>query len=488
MRNDVVLGLRSGITRSEEFGITTDQVPFGISVADRRRHLYIIGKTGSGKSTLLRTMLVQDFEAGRGVMLLDPHGDLAEELLNYIPPWRTGDVIYVNPSELSYSVGLNLLEHVPPDDRPLVAASVVATFKHIWRDSWGPRLEYVLYNTVAALLDFPPSRGGISLLGVPRMFTDPDYRDRIVGEIRDPRTRAFWTEEFAAYSPATAAEVVSPVQNKIGTLLAMPAIRHMLGQPRSTLRIDEAMDDGRIIVCNLSKGRLGEAGANLLGSVLVTAVQLAAMRRVHVPEGERTDFVLCLDEFQNFTTDTFASILSEARKYHLGLVISHQFLDQLDPHVRAAVFGNAGTLIAFQLGHDDAAELEGEFAPYSVEALTSLGRGEICVRTVKGGMTAQPFLGKTIRDIGWCYGDRDKVVRQSNRRWAMRREVIEDKLARWSMKKTVPVVAKQPRITRPPMIVNIEHFHQAEPEAPLDAAVLAVKTQVKRVGKNATNS
>ena len=222
---DIVIGMRDGVAADEAGGFTTTRVPFGISVADRRRHLYLLGKTGSGKSTLLRTLIVQDIEAGRGLMLLDPHGDLAEELLDLIPPRRTADVIYIAPADLAYPIGFNVLEQVPPDDRPLVAASVVATFKHLWRDSWGPRLEYVLYQTVAALLDYPPSRGGVSLLGVPRMFTDPDYRDRIVNEIQDPRVRAFWTEEFAGYSKQFATEIVAPIQNKIGQLLAAPAVR-----------------------------------------------------------------------------------------------------------------------------------------------------------------------------------------------------------------------------------------------------------------------
>ena len=405
--------------------------PFGLSVEDRRRHLYVIGKTGSGKSTLLRNLIVQDIEAGRGLLLLDPHGDLAEELLDYVPPRRGADVIYVAPADLSHPVGFNLLERVEPDDRPLVAANVVATFKHLWRDRWGPRLEYVLYNTIAALLDYPPSCGGVSLLGVPRMFTDRDYRGRIVREIRDARVRAFWEEEFAGYSAQFAAEVMSPIQNKVGAVLAAPAVRNILGQATSTLRIGTAMDERRIIIANLSKGRLGEAACNLIGSLLVTAVQLAAMRRASVPEGERVDFAAYLDEFHNFTTDAFASILSEARKYRLSLVIGHQFLDQIALPVRAAVFGNVGTLVSFAVGHTDAEELSGEFDPYGNEILTGLYRGEVCVRTISGGETGQPFIGMTFRDVGWNYGSRENVREQSRRRYGRRREIVEAKIARW---------------------------------------------------------
>ena len=421
---DLVIGEREGWGSRQSFGL---------SIADRRRHVYVIGKTGTGKSTLLRNLIIQDIEQGGGLMPLDPHGDLAEELLDYIPPRRTHDVIYVAPADLSHPVGFNLLEQVPPDDRPLVAASIVATFKHLWRDSWGYRLEYVLYNTIAALLDFPSSRGGVSLLGVPRMFTDREYRERVVREIQDPRTRAFWTQEFESYPERFAAEVVSPIQNKVGALLVAPAVRNMLGQATSTLHIAEAMDRRRIVICNLSKGRLGEASTNLVGSLLVTAVQLAAMRRATILENERIEFTCYLDEFHNFTTDAFASILAEARKYHISIVAGHQYLAQVSESVRAAVFGNVGTLISFQVGHDDAEELTGEFDPYGIDTLTMLSRGEVCVRTVSGGETGQPFLGRTIAEPGWHYADRrEAVLEQSRRRYGRRREVVEGKIGRWS--------------------------------------------------------
>jgi energy-coupling factor transporter ATP-binding protein EcfA2 len=438
---DVVIGMRSGMAADPVDGIVSAKVPFGITVADRRRHVYVIGKTGSGKSTLLRNMAAQDIAAGRGLMLLDPHGDLADELLDYIPGWCIEDVIYLDPANLAYPIGFNLLERVAPDDRPLVAASVVATFKHLWRDSWGPRLEYVLYNTVAALLDYPASRGGVSLLGVPRMFTDLDYRKRVVREIRDQRVRAFWTDEFAAYSPATAAEVVSPIQNKVGAVLAAPAMRNMLGQATGTLKIAEAMDERRIIIANLAKGRLGEAACNLLGSLLVTAVQLAAMRRTTIPEEERVDFVCYLDEFHNFTTDAFAALLAEARKYRLAIVAGHQYLSQISQPVHDAVFGNVGTLVSFQLGHDDAEEIAGEFAPYSPDRLTDLYRGEVCVRTIAGGMTSAPFFGSTIAETGWSYRSRAKVIDQSRQRWGRRREEVEAKLVRWDTRSSLAVVA-----------------------------------------------
>jgi energy-coupling factor transporter ATP-binding protein EcfA2 len=461
---DLILGTRDGVAHHPERGPVSVKVPFGISVADRRRHLYVLGKSGSGKSTLLRNLAAQDIAAGRGLMLLDPHGDLAEELLDYIPSHRIEDVIYLDPADLAWPIGFNLLERVAPDDRPLVAASVVATFKHLWRDSWGPRLEYVLYNTVAALLDYPASRGGVSLLGVPRVFTDLDYRERVVREIRDERVRAFWAEEFAAYTPSTVAEVVSPIQNKVGAVLAAPAVRNMVGQATSTLKIGEAMDERRIIIANLAKGRLGETACNLLGSLLVTAVQMAAMRRTAIPEEERVDFVAYLDEFHNFTTDAFAAMLAEARKYRLGITAANQYLRQITPEVRAAVFGNVGTLVSFQLGHDDAEEIAGEFAPYRAERLTELSRGEVCVRTVAGGMTAPPFHGSTIAEVGWGYRNRDKVLAQSRQRWGRRREEVEAKLTRWGARPETPPAPKRTRERRPSMVVNIENFYGGEAE------------------------
>jgi hypothetical protein len=405
--------------------------PFGISVADRRSHIAIFGKTGSGKTTLLRSLLVQDIEAGRGCMLLDPHGDLADELLDHIPPWRTEDLIYFSPADLSHPIGLNLLERVPADDRPLVASSVVSTFKHLWADSWGPRLEYILYNTVAALLDFPKSRGGMSLLAVPRMLSDSEYRLRVTRHIQDARVRAFWEQEFARFSPQLTAEAVSPIQNKVGALLSAPAVRNVLGQATSTLRLGKAMDEQRIIICNLAKGRIGEDKANLLGSMLVTGVQLAAMARASVPEHERIDFVCYLDEFHNFATTSFASILSEGRKYGLALVTANQFLAQVDPRILAALFGNVGTLVSFQVGHTDAEELAPEFSPYSREILGDLRRGEVCVRTLRNGEPGAPFLGRTWQIAGKGYENRRNLIQQSRRRYGRRRQEVELALTEW---------------------------------------------------------
>src|SRR5882724_1205919 len=345
--------------------------PFGISAEDQRHHIYIIGKTGSGKSTLLRNLIIQHIALGHGVGLIDPHGDLAEELLNHIPPKRADHLVYFNPGDLEFPIGLNVIGNVAPDERHLVASGIVSAFKGIWRDSWGPRLEYILYNAVAALLDCPNT----SLLGVNRMLIDDNYRAWVIRQIKDPFIKAFWSEEYAGYDERFKREAIAPIQNKLGQFLLNPVIRNILGQFKTKVSIPFIMGHSRIFIANLSKGQLGEDKANLLGSLLATQFQLAALARSKRPEAERRDFYLVIDEFQNFSTDAFASILAEARKYRLCLTLSHQYINQLSLPVRQAVFGNVGTLIAFRVGYSDAELLEKEFGKtFSVNVMTDLDR------------------------------------------------------------------------------------------------------------------
>src|SRR5262245_15466696 len=318
---------------------------FGIQPEDARHHTYIIGRTGSGKTTLLRNMIIQHLYHGSGLALLDPHGDLADELLDHYPPSRADDLVYFNPSDLDFPIGLNLLANVPPDDRHLVASGITAAFKSIWRDSWGPRMEYILYNALAALLDCHNT----SLLGVNRMLTDAEYRAWVIRQVKDPFVRNFWSEEFAGYDARFVREAIAPIQNKIGQFLMNPPIRNILGPVKSKIDFRFMMDTGRVFIANLSKGKLGADKANLLGSLLATQFQLAAMSRTDAAETDRRDFHLFIDEFHNFTTDSFAAMLAEARKYRLCLTLSHQYLDQLSPEVRQAVFGKAGSLITFSI-------------------------------------------------------------------------------------------------------------------------------------------
>lgn len=402
---------------------------FSLSAADARQHTYILGKTGSGKTTLLRNLIVQRIAQGDGVGVIDPHGDLAEELLNHIPPHRADHLVYFNPGDIEFPIGLNLLARVAPDDRHLVASGIVSAFKGIWRDSWGPRLEYILHNAVSALLDCRNA----TLLGVNRMLSDDEYRAKVIRQIKDPFIRAFWAEEYAGYDERFRREAIAPIQNKLGQFLLNPVVRNILGQVKSKVNIPFTMDTGRIFIANLSKGRLGHDKANLLGSLLTTQFQLGAMARANRPEAERRDFHLFIDEFQNFTTDAFASILSEARKYRLCLTLSHQYIAQLTDPVREAVFGNVGTLISFRIGNTDAEVMEKEFGgAITARMLADLDQYEAVVKLLEAGMNYEPFRARMLPPAENRVGRRDKLIARSRERFAMLRRKIEDKLGQWT--------------------------------------------------------
>jgi hypothetical protein len=401
---------------------------FGISQADQRQHIYIIGKTGSGKTTLLRNLIVQHIALGHGVGVIDPHGDLAEELLHHIPPHRTDHLVYFNPGDLEFPIGLNLLANVVPDERHLVASGIVSAVKGIWRDSWGPRLEYILYNAVSALLDCQ----NVTLLGVNRLLIDDRYRAQVIRQIKDPFIRSFWAEEYAGYDPRFQREAIAPIQNKLGQLLLNPVIRNILGQVRTKVSIPFIMDNERLFIANLSKGQLGHDKANLLGSLLTTQFQLGAMARATRPESGRLDFHLFIDEFQNFSTDAFTSILAEARKYRLCLTLSHQYIDQLSQQVRQAVFGNVGTLIAFRIGYADAEAIEKEFGKtIPAKALADLDRYEAVVKLLEDGTNLEPFRAKMLPPLENRVGHYERLVGRSRERFATRRAAVEDKINRW---------------------------------------------------------
>src|SRR5665213_2377985 len=326
---DAGVGFRFGKMDYETTYIGNQRVwggekPFGLSRAERRQHLYVIGKTGTGKSTLLRNLICQDISRGEGIGLIDPHGDLAEEILDCIPSSRTDDVLYFNPADIDFPIGLNLVQS-STGKRYLEASALVGAFKHIWRDSWGPRLEYILYATVSALLECE----NVSLLGVPRMLTEPRFRSWVLRQVNDPIVRLFWETEFERFDKRFLAETIAPIQNKVGQLLMAAPLRNILGQIKTRVDARFIMDNQRIFIANLSKGRLGEDKANLLGSLLVSQFQTAALERSNLSEENRTDFYLSIDEFHNFSTDSFATILSEARKYHLNLTLAHQYSGQM---------------------------------------------------------------------------------------------------------------------------------------------------------------
>jgi hypothetical protein len=416
---NIVLGVR------EEWG---EKHPFVLRPNDRRQHLYTIGKSGTGKTTFLRNLIIQDICAGHGVAVIDPHGDLATDLLDYIPRHRIEDVVYFSPADMEHPVGFNLLGSTPLDSRHLVASGIVGVFKNTWRDSWGPRTEYILYATVAALLDCD----NVSLLGIQRMLSDGRYRRWVVRQVKDPMVRSFWVNEFENSNQSFRQEMVAPIQNKVGQMLMSPHLRNILGQIRSRIDARFMMDRGRIFIADLSKGKLGADKANLLGGLLVTQFQLAAMSRANVPESERRDFYLYVDEFHSFASDSFISILSEARKYHLCLTLSHQYTDQVRPEIRDAVFGNVGSLVAFRVGQNDAELLEREFGgEYPASRFVDLRNFEICAKLLQDGQHGNQFIARTLPEWGDFQGFSETIVRRSREKYGLARNVIEDRIMRW---------------------------------------------------------
>ncbi len=403
---------------------------FGIKKLDRRRHIYIIGKTGMGKSTLLENMIFSDIQAGRGLAVVDPHGDLADAVLNFIPARRTNDVIIFDPSDRDYPVAFNMLENIDPALNSIVCSGLVGIFKKIYAESWGPRLEHILRNTVLSLLEYPNT----TMLGIPRILQDKEFRNRVVRKITDPIVKSFWVNEFEKMDPKIRIEAISPILNKVGQFLSSPIIRNILGQPKSAIDLRFAMDHKKIVVVNLSKGKIGEDTSALLGSMMITKFQLDAMSRANVPEDKRTDFYLYVDEFQNFATDSFATILSEARKYRLNLTMANQYIAQMPEEVRDAVFGNVGTMLSFQVGFDDAEFLSGQYGEEVLpNDLVSLSKYTAYSRLLIDGMPSKTFSLDTLAppQFDQDEGRRDKVIKLSRERYATPRDIVEDKIRRW---------------------------------------------------------
>ena len=384
------------VTYFAETDSRNKRLRFGIKARDRSRHVYVIGKTGMGKSTLLENLAIQDIQNGNGMAFIDPHGKTAELLLEYVPEGRIKDVLYFAPFDLDYPVSFNVMEDVGADKRHLVANGMMSAFKKIWVDAWSARMEYILNNILLALLEYP----GSTLLGVNRMLADKDYRNKVVANISDPSVKSFWVDEFAKYGERYMQEAGAAIQNKIGQFVSNPLIRNIIGQSKSTFDIREMMDDKKILIVNLSKGRMGEANANLLGGMLITKLYLGAMSRADVAERDLKNlpnFYLHVDEFQNFANESFADILSEARKYKLNLTIAHQYIEQMTEEVKAAVFGNVGSMITFRVGAYDAEALEKEFAPvFTMEDIVNLDKFQVYLRLMIDGVGSQPFSASTI--------------------------------------------------------------------------------------------
>lgn len=407
-------------------------VKFGIKRMDRRQHMYLVGKTGTGKTTVFKNMIVQDMQNGEGVAVLDPHGDLVKELLDFVPPERVKDVVYFDPSDTERPIGLNLLELRDPSQKNLLASGLLDAFKKHFIDiSWGPRLEYLLNNAILTLLEIP----GTTLLGITRLLSDRNYQKYIVYKLKDPVLKEFWEKEYTQMmtNPRLHTEAVAPIQNKVGRFLASSTIRNIVGQRTSSLDLDEIMNGGKILLINLSKGKIGEDNANLLGSLLISRINFSAMQRVSIPEADRRDFYLYADEFQNFASGSFASILSEARKYRLNLHLTHQYTAQLPESMRDAVFGNVGTIVLFSVGAPDAAILEKEFAPYfTAEDLISLDKYHIYLKLLIDGMASKPFSALSLAPPEGRTYQGQAAVNFSRETYGRDVAGVEEKIRCWS--------------------------------------------------------
>jgi hypothetical protein len=413
---------------------TGESVP--LLQADRRRHVYVVGMTGTGKTGLLLNLMHADLQAGAGFCFLDPHGDASQHIASLAPAERRADVIYLDPSDPTHTFAYNPLSNVPEAERATTAANIVSAFKNIWANTWGARLEYILGHSIRLLLDTRDQ----TLLGLPRLLVDDDYRHQLIVRCQDPVVRAFWLTEYAAYDSRFRNEAIAPIQNKVGAFLANPFIRSILCQNSSTLKMPNVMNKGNVLIVNLSKGNLGTEPAHLLGALLITACSQAAEARRHMPESERRDFTLYVDEFQNFATESFASILSEARKWRLSLVAANQQIAQLPEALQHAVFGNAGTLVVFRVGAHDAKRLAGELGMSSPAALTQTNNYQAWIKLMRGGAPLEPRVIDMLAPPppGARFA---QVVALAHARHMMPRKPVEESIAASFPK----APAKQPR-------------------------------------------
>lgn len=420
------------ITYFAETDFRNKKVKFGIKAKDRTRHVYVIGKTGMGKSTMLENMAVQDIQNGEGMAFIDPHGGTAEKLLDYIPEHRIKDTIYFAPFDTDYPVSFNVMEDVGADKRHLVANGLMNAFKKIWVDAWSARMEYILNNVLLALLEYPDS----TILGVNRMLSDKDYRNMVVAGVTDASVKAFWVDEFAKYGDKYMQEAGAAIQNKIGQFVSNPLVRNIIGQPKSSFDVRKIMDEKKILIMNLSKGRMGIENSALLGNMLVTKIYLGAMSRADATASELQklpNFYFYVDEFQSFANESFADILSEARKYKLCLTIAHQYVNQMPEEVRDAVFGNVGSMVTFRIGPEDAELFEKEFAPeFTAEDLVNLGFAQVYLRLMIDGIGSKPFSSVTLPPISMSSRSfRGEIVENTRKNYATPRAEVETAVKIW---------------------------------------------------------
>ena len=401
------------------------QQPFGIKDKDRLGHIYALGKTGVGKSTLLLNMSISDIQNGKGLCIIDPHGDLAETVLNYVPKERIQDVIYFNPKDDEFPIAFNPLKAVHPKYHHLVASGLIATFKKIWVESWGPRLEYILRHSLLTLLEYPDA----TLLDIQALLTDQGFRNRVLNYVTDPHTHSFWRDEFEKYSPALKAEAITPILNKTGIFITSIPLRNTVGQKIRSFNMQDVMDSGKILIINLSKGELGEDASSILGSVLITSIQLAALYRSTQEEHQRRPFYLYVDEMHSFVSLSFIDILAEARKYKLSLFLTHQYIDQLHEKIRSAIFGNVGTIISFRVGAEDAKYLEPEFKPpFSISDFVALPKYSMYIKLMIDGATSKPFSAVSIPLPPFETSYKQEVIAYSRQQYGRHRNTVEAEL------------------------------------------------------------
>ncbi len=409
------------------------QIRFGIKDSDRTKHIYLIGKSGMGKSTLLENLAVQDIQNGNGLCFIDPHGSAVDTLLDYIPPERTDDVMYFAPFDFEHPVAFNVMEDVDPDKRSLVAQGLLSSFKKIWgEETFSDRMEHIVSNTLLALLEYP----GSTMLSISRMFVDVPFQKKVVDNITDPIVKQFWTQEYASWSDNYRRDAYSAVLNKIGQFTSNPVIRNIVGQAKSSFNIRKAMDEKKILLINLSIGQVGESNANLLGSMLTTKIFLAGMSRADLSKhelAEAPNFYLYIDEFQNLANDSFADILSQSRKYKLNLTLTHQYIEQMSETVRAAVFGNVGTMITFRVGATDAEVLEREFGQVFLAAdFVALARFQIYLSLMIDGAGSPPFSARTLAALPTpAISLREEVIDASRKTYARERKMVEAEISEW---------------------------------------------------------
>lgn len=392
---------------------------------DRLRHVFVLGMTGTGKSSLLKRLFIHDIQAGHGVALIDPHGDLAEEVLNYIPSCRADDTVYFNAADKEFPVGLNLLQ---AKNKDLIAPSVVSSLRSIWSDSWGPRMEHILFNATASLA----SLENTSLLGIKRLLADHQYRRWVVSNLDDPELRGFWTYEFGRWNDRFREEAIAPILNKVGAFSARPVIRNIIGQVRSKVEARFMMDNKRIFIANLAKGAIGDEASNLLGSLLTSSFYLAALSRSAVREGDREPFHLIADEFASYVGRDVEKILAETRKYGLGICAAAQHTSQLPVETVDAIYGNVGSVIAFRTGYKDATVLSQVFAgDFSVNRLVELPNHQVVAKLHDRDGHSFAHLGRTIPPQARSTNSADKIIARSRTKYSAPRAFVEEKLQRW---------------------------------------------------------